>query len=102
MAYASHHHDFDLGFTLELMAEQAIGRMLAELRFVSLGPVAPDDFLRLSSRMQSAAGKAFHIAYLLYTHRGTPVAIFDLLTLAVDMQARRAIVLPDFVTARLG
>ncbi len=102
LAQASHHHDLDLGFTLELMEQDHIGRMLAEMRYTKLGSVQAGDFLRIASHMYHAKGKAFYTAHMLYTHRGAPVAMFDLCTLAVDMQARRATDLPDFVFARLS
>lgn len=100
MSHASHHHDLGLGFTLELMKEAGVGRMLAELRYTRLGRCTPGDFLSGASRMTSAKGKAFTTAHFLYTHNRAPVAIFDLCTLAVDMRTRRAIALPDFVKAR--
>jgi acyl-CoA thioesterase FadM len=102
LSHCTHHYDTALGFTPEMMKTQNLGRMLAELRFTSLGPVKGDDFLRAAARMTAAKGKAFQTAHFLHTHRGTPVAMFELCTLAVDLQARRAIPLPDFVTARLS
>ena len=97
MSNGSHHHDLTVGFTLELMKDEAIGRMLAEMRCTRLDPVQPGDFLRCVSRMTSAKGKAFTTAHMLRTHRGTPVAMFELCTLAVDMKSRRAMDLPVFV-----
>lgn len=96
-ANGSHHHDLTVGFTLEIMREQNIGRMLAEMRCTRLEPLQPGDFLRCTSRMTTAKGKAFTTAHMLTTHRGTPVAMYDLCTLAVDMKERRAMDLPAFV-----
>jgi acyl-CoA thioesterase FadM len=84
------------------MEQDHIGRMLAEMRYTKLGSAQVGDFLHIASNMYHAKGKAFYTAHILYTHRGTPVAIFELCTLAVDMKARRAINLPDFVFARLS
>lgn len=100
MSHASHHHDLGMGFTLERMKEEGIGRMLAEMRFTPLGACERGDFLRCASRLVAASGKAFTAAHMLYTHRGTPVAMFELCTLAVNMNTRRAMDLPDFVLER--
>lgn len=102
MSHASHHHDLRVGFTLELMKDQAIGRMLVEMRYTPLGPCETGAFLRCASRMTSAKGKAFAAAHMLYTHRGTPVAMFELCTLSVDMKSRRAMDLPAFVTGHMA
>lgn len=97
---ATHHHDLTIGFTLERMRDEGIGRMLAELRYSRLAPCAPGDFLRAASHITSTRSKGFTAAHMLYTHRGTPVAMFELATLSVDMKTRRAMPLPEFVTAR--
>jgi len=102
MSPAAHHHDLGIGFTMELIQDRGIGRMLAEIRYTWLGPCTERDFLRAASRLTSAKGKAFTAAHYLYTHEGAPVAMFELCTLAVDMNTRRAIQLPEFVTARLS
>ena len=102
MSSAAHHHDLGIGFTPQLIQDRGIGRMLAELRFDWLGPCTQHDFMRAASRLTSAKGKAFTAAHFLYTHGGAPIAMFELCTLAVDMNTRRAIELPEFVAARLS
>ena len=99
---AAHHHDLGIGFTLELIQDRGIARMLAELRYDWLGPCTQHHFLRAASRLTSAEGKAFTAVHFLYTHEGAPVAMFELCTLAVDMKTRRAVELPKFVAARLS
>lgn len=93
----SHHHMTRLGFTRDFTTETGIGRMLVEMRFTRLGPCAPNDFLRGSGHLVAASGKSFTTANLIYTHRGTPVALFETCLLAVDLGARRATDLPDFI-----
>ena len=102
MSPAAHHHDLGIGFTLELIQDRGIGRMLAEIRYTWLGPCTEHDFLRAASRLTSAKGKAFTVAHHLYTHEGAPIAMFELCTLAVDMNSRRAVQLPEFVAAHLS
>jgi len=102
MSPAAHHHDLGIGFTLELIQDRGIGRMLAEIRYTWLGPCTEHDFLRAASRLTSAKGKAFTAAHYLYTREGAPIAMFEVCTLAVDMNTRRAIQLPDFMAARLS
>lgn len=71
--------------------------MLAELRYTRLGGCRPGTFLRGASRITAATGKSYVTQHLIHAHDGTPVALFELATLAVDMTARRATALPGFV-----
>ncbi|APX24928.1 MAG: acyl-ACP thioesterase [Rhodobacteraceae bacterium] len=97
LAAASHHHAMSIGYTHDFTQESGIGRMLVEMSYLALGPTAPGTLLRGSSRLTRAQGKSYVTAHLIHDHRGTPVALFELCTLAVDMSARRATTLPDFV-----
>ena len=97
-----HHYDLALGFTIERMRTENVGRMLVELRYTRCGGCSTDDLLLCVGGLSGASGKSFATTYGLQTISGATVARFDLCLLAVDMKARRAINLPAFVTAQLG
>ena len=97
LAIPTHHHAMRIGFTLELAEERGIGRMLVELRYRPIAPCSTGTFLRGVTKTTRVEGKAFTTANMLYGHDGMPVAMFELCTLAVDLNTRRAIDVPDFI-----
>lgn len=101
LATTSHQGAMDIGYTHDFTMQSRIGRMLVEKRFTHLGTAAPGTFLRGTSRIISTTSKSFISANLIYTHAGDPVAMFELCTLAVNMDERKATTLPDFVAAAI-
>lgn len=97
LAIASHHHAMAMGFTPEFTAQTSIGRMLVELRYMRCGRAEQGDFLRGYSRMTIAVGKSFHTEHIIANSKGVALAQFELNTLAVDMERRRATDLPQIV-----
>ena len=102
LSSTTHHHAMQIGFTPEATERTGIGRMLVEMRYTVLGTCAAGTFLRGATRLVEATGKSFVTMIMFHTHDGTPVGLFELCTLAVDMNSRRATDLPDFVIAQMS
>lgn len=97
LAVIANHHLTRLGFARDYTIKTNIGRMLAEMRYTRLGPCAPREFLRGTGQIVAASGKSFTTVNLISSHAGAPVAMFETCLLAVNLETRRAVEVPEFV-----
>jgi acyl-CoA thioesterase FadM len=100
-AHASHDHVIRMGLSPEFTEKTGVGRMLAEMRATRLGYCTPGQQLKVSSRLIGVAGKSFTTAHYIQTRAGSPVALIELCTLAVDMKTRKATYVPDILRQQL-
>jgi acyl-CoA thioesterase FadM len=100
-AHASHDHVLRMGLSPEFTKKTGVGRMLAEMRATRLGYCTPGQQLRVSSRLIAVLGKSFTTAHYIQTRAGSPVALIELCTLAVDMNARKATLVPEILRSQL-
>jgi len=98
-AHGYHDQLIRLGFTPGYTRETGVGRMLAEMRTTLLGHCTPGERLSVSSRLVSVGAKSFTTAHYLQTRTGNPVALFELVALAVDMNTRRVTEVPGWLSA---
>jgi acyl-CoA thioester hydrolase len=86
-----------LGFTPEFTSETGVGRMAVESRVEPLGACRPGDHVRVTSRIAAVERKSFSTQHRLQTDAGETVARIEHGIVAVDLKARRAVDLPDFL-----
>ncbi|PZQ50476.1 MAG: hypothetical protein DI556_07955 [Rhodovulum sulfidophilum] len=99
VAYGLHGLLSGLGFTRAFETGHGIGRMAVETRTTRLGPCAAGDLLRARSRVAGVGRRSFATRHRLETTAGAPVAEVAHRLVTVDLTARRAVDLPDFLRA---
>jgi acyl-CoA thioesterase FadM len=93
---SSHNLLTQLGFSSDWMNATGKGRMAVEMKVTRHGPCKAGDALRTSSWISGMAEKTFSVRHRLETHEGSVVATVEQFLVAVDLNTRRAIPLPDF------
>ncbi|MFT3814919.1 MAG: hypothetical protein QM740_16335 [Acidovorax sp.] len=99
LTYASYDHHTSLGYTPRFMAQAGVGRMVVEMRATWLGQAPAGMGIQSNSWLTHVQGKSFSTAHYLETLQGDPIALIELLLVAVDMKSRRATQVPDFLQA---
>jgi acyl-CoA thioesterase FadM len=87
----------ELGFTPEFTNKTAISRMAVEIRVTLLGACPPGTPLLVKSRIAGVRSKSFSSIHWLETHLGGAIAQIENSLVAVDMNSRRAVSVPDFI-----
>lgn len=85
------------GFTTRFEARSRIGRMVVESRVTPLGPCQPGAMIRVRSRIARVGERSFGTRHRLETDRCVPIARIEHSLVAVDLETRRAVEVPDFL-----
>jgi acyl-CoA thioesterase FadM len=101
IAIASTHHSACLGFTPTYSKETGINRMLVEMQYKPKNSVSPGDLIRARSSLIALHSKGYITLHSIETHAGVEVANFELLSLTVDRETRRAVAPPAFIPAAI-
>ncbi len=97
VALASHFHVGQLGFTDELRRETGISRMAVETRVTQISDAAAGTPVRIRSRVSQVGAKFFTVTHSVETHAGQKLAFVEHSMVTVDLNARRAIPVPEFL-----
>lgn len=96
-AQASHEFFGSLGFTPEFTSREQINRVLVEVRLTWYDNSRAGDRMTVASRLSSTGRKTMEVTHLLQPFGGGPTAVVEQTALAVNLQTRRAVELPDFL-----
>lgn len=100
--YSSLHHIAHIGFSSDFTRKHHIGRMVAELRYQGMSEVEQGQLILGASRLIDVSEKSFVTSHMLSNNEGRTIAIFDICSLAVDLEARKVCSVPKFLKERMA
>ncbi|WP_350332835.1 acyl-CoA thioesterase [Coralliovum pocilloporae] len=90
------------GLTTDWLNENNLGRVAVEMKLSRLAPLQAHDPVHLVSVTTSAANRTFSFRHhLINTRSGALSAVVDVTGLAMDLGARKAVIWPKEIRARL-
>jgi acyl-CoA thioester hydrolase len=101
-AITSHRHMNAIGFTCAYTEGSRINRMAVEFRATLGPPVRAGTVVRASSCMIDTGRRSFRTASRIVTEDGRLIALLEQCLVAVNLDSRKAVDLPEFVRAAAG
>lgn len=99
---ASHRYMGDLGFAADYVKTTGVTRMLVEVRMSGTTTVRAGSILRVRSRLAEVRARSFTAEHRLETLAGEGIALVEHVLVAVDLQTRKAVAVPDFMRAAVA
>lgn len=91
------HQLTELGYTTDFVERTGISRMAVEMRITRHAPLPLGKPLYARARLAHVSGKSFGVAQRLESPSGELLATTEQNLLAVDLNARKAVTVPDFI-----
>jgi acyl-CoA thioesterase FadM len=88
---------YQIGFTPDFITASGISRMAVEFQVDLHSQCEAGSLLRAQSSLASVSKKTFNISHRLHTRAGKLIATGEQCLIAVDLAARRAVDVPEFI-----